>query len=92
MSGLRQENWEASDSNLKKYESHPQKTAAEWPHTAVANTADGQPNALKTGATSVAKHLCGDRESKNCMFSAATPDLGHILMNCEHFGERPSNE
>ena len=48
-------------------------------------------NRVRSGqaATPATKHLWGYRESKTCMCGAATCDLGHIMTNCRHFGERP---
>ena len=49
-------------------------------------------NRVRSGqaATPAAKHLWGYRDSKNCMFGAATCDLNHIMTSCTHLGERPS--
>ena len=33
-------------------------------------------------------HVRQQRESKTCMCGTATCDLGHIMTNCRHFGER----
>ena len=51
-------------------------------------------NRVRSGqaATPAAKHLWGYRESKTCMCGAATYDLGHIMTNCRHFGERPNRD
>ena len=49
-------------------------------------------NRVRSGqdATSAAKHLWGYRESETCVCGAATCDLGHIMTNCRHFGQRPN--
>ena len=60
--------------------------------SAMATWREGQRNALWTGRHPVAKHLWGYRESKTCMCGAATCDLGHIMTNCRHFGERPNRD
>ena len=38
------------------------------------------------------EHLWDHRESKTCMCGASTCDLGHIVTNCLHFGERPNRD
>ena len=60
---------------------------AAWPHVISANRVrSGQ------AATPAAKHLWGYRESETCVCGAATCDLGHIMTNCRHFGQRPNRD
>ena len=82
-----QNQWEATQSNLKKYninlkEQLPSGDTLPW------RTA----NRVRSGqaATPAAKHLWGYRENKHCMCGAATCDLNHIMTSCTHFGEIPS--
>ena len=84
-----QEQWEATDRNLKLYDIHPKERLLSG-HTLPWWMA----NRVRSGqaAAPAAKHLRGYRESKNCMCSAATCDLSHILMSCKHFGERQSRD
>ena len=85
-----QEEWEKTDSNLKRYNIHPKERLPSG-HTLpwrALHTA----NQVRSGqaATPAAKHLWGYRDSKNCVCGAATCDLNHIMTSCTHFGERPS--
>ena len=85
-----QEQWEKTDSNLKRYNIHP-KERLPGGHT-LPWRAWRTANRVHSGqtATSAAKHLWGYRASKICMCGAATCDLNHIMISCTHFGERPS--
>ena len=84
--------WEATQSNLKKYDIHPKEQLPSgdtlpWRTWRTANRVrSGQ------AATPAAKHLWGYRENKHCMCGAATCDLNHIMMSCPHFGEIPSKD
>ena len=88
-----QEQWEATESNLKLYDVHPKEQLPSghtlpWRAWRAWRTA----NRVRSGqaATPVAKHLWGYRESETCVCGAATCDLSHIMTNCRHFGERPN--
>ena len=85
-----QEQWEQTDSNLKRYNIHPKERLPSG-HT-LPWRAWRTSNRVRSGqaATQAAKHLWGYRDSKNCMCGAATCDLNHIMTSCTHFGERPS--
>ena len=87
-----QEQWEATQSNLKKYDVHPKKQLPSG-HTLPWRTWRTA-NRVRSGqaATPAAKHLWGYRESETCVCGAATCDLGHIMTNCRHFGERPNRD
>ena len=87
-----QNQWEATQRNLKKYDIHPKEQLASgdtlpWRTWRTANRVrSGQ------AATPAAKHLWGYRENKHCMCGAATCDLNHIMTSCTHFGEIPSKD
>ena len=89
-----QHQWEATQghSNLKIYDIHPKEQLPSgdtlpWRTWRTANRVrPGQ------AATPAAKHLCGYRENKHCMYGAATCDLNHIMTSCTHFGEIPSKD
>ena len=87
-----QHQWEATQSNLKKYDIHPKEQLPSgdtlpWRTWRTANRVrSGQ------AATPAAKHLWGYRENKHCMCGAATCDLNHIMTSCTHFGEIPSKD
>ena len=87
-----QNKWEATQSNLKKYDIHPKEQlpggdTLPWRTWRTANRVrSGQ------AATPAAKHLWGYRENKHCMCGAATCDLNHIMTSCTHFGEIPSKD
>ena len=85
-----QEQWEQTDSNLKRYNIDPKERLPSG-HT-LPWRAWRTSNRVRSGqaATPAAKHLWGYRDSKNCMCGAATCDLNHIMTSCTHFGERPS--
>ena len=89
-----QEKWEATNSNLNKYNIHPKERIAGG-HTLPWRTWQTA-NRVRSGqaATPAAKHLWGYRESKNCMCGVATCDLNHNhnVMSCKHFGERLSKD
>ena len=80
-----QHQWEATQSNLKKYDIHPKEQLPSgdtlpWRTWRTANRVrSGQ------AATPAAKHLWGYRENKHCMCGAATCDLNHIMTSCTHF-------
>ena len=87
-----QNQWEATQSNLKKYDIHrkeqlPSGDTLPWRTWQTANRVrSGQ------AATPAAKHLWGYRENKHCMCGAATCDLNHIMTSCTHFGVIPSKD
>ena len=87
-----QEQWEATESNPKSYDVHPEKQlpsghTLQWRTWRTANRVrSGQ------AATPAAKHLWGYRESETCVCGAATCDLGHITTHCRHFGEIPNRD
>ena len=90
-----QNQWEATQSNLKKYDIHPKEQLPSgdtlpWRTWRTWRTA----NRVRSGqaATPAAKHLWGYRENKHCMCGAATCDLNHIMTSCTHFGELPSKD
>ena len=87
-----QNQWEPTQSNLKKYDIHPKEQLPSgdtlpWRTWRTANR-------MRSGqaATSAAKYLRGYRENKHCMCGAATCDLNHIMASCTHFGEIPSKD
>ena len=87
-----QEQWEATQSNLEKYDVHPKEHLPSG-HTLPWRTwrtayrvRSGQ------AATPAAKHLWGYRESETYVCGAATCDIGHIMTNCRRFGERPNRD
>ena len=84
-----QEQWEQTDSNLKRYNINPKERLPSG-HT-LPWRAWRTSNRVRSGqaATPAAKHMWGYRDSKNCMCGAATCDLNHIMTSCTHFGERP---
>ena len=77
-----QEQWEATQSNLKKYDVHPKEQLPSG-HTLPWRTWRTA-NRVRSGqaATPVAKHLWGYRESETCVCGAA----GHFMTSCRHFG------
>ena len=83
-----QEQWEATESNLKLYDVHPKEQLPSG-HTLPWRTWRTA-NRVRSGhaAAPAAKHLWGYRESENCVCGAATCDLGHIMTSCRHFGEK----
>ena len=85
-----QEQWEQTDSNLKRYNIDPKERLPSG-HT-LPWRAWRTSNRVRSGqaATPAAKHLWGYRDSKNGMCGAATCDLNNIMTSCTHFGERPS--
>ena len=90
-----QEQWEQTDSNLKRYNIDPKERLPSGHTLALPWRAWRTSNRVRSGqaATPAAKHLWGYRDNKNCMCGAATCDLilNHIIMtSCTHFGERPS--
>ena len=84
-----QEQWEATQSNLKTYDVHPKEQLPSG-HTLPWRTA----NRVRSGqaATPTVKHLWGYRESETYVCGVATCDLGHVMTNCRHFGERPKRD
>ena len=87
-----QEQWEDTQSTLKVYDVHPKEQLPSG-HTLPWRTWRTA-NRVRSGqaATPAAKHLWGYRESETCVCGAATCDLGHIMTNCRHFGERPNRD
>ena len=82
-----QHQWEATQSNLKKYDIHPNE---QHPSGDTRRTANRVPSGQ--AATPAAKHLWGYREYKHYICGAATCDLNHIMTSCTHFGEIPSKD
>ena len=82
-----QEQWEATQS--KSYDVHPKEQLLSG-HTLPWRTA----NRVRSGqaATPTVKHLWGYRESETYVCGATTCDLGHVMTNCRHFGERPKRD
>ena len=87
-----QNQWEATQSNLKKYDIHPKEQLPSgdtlpWRTWRTANR-------VRSGraATPAAKHLWGYHENKHYMCGAATCYLNHIMTSCTHFGEIPSKD
>ena len=84
--------WEATQSNLKKYDIHPKEQVPSgdtlpWRTWRTANRVrSGQ------AATPAAEHLWGYRENKHCMCGATTCDLNHIVTSCTNFGETSSKD
>ena len=80
-----QEQWEATQGNLKKYDVYPKEQLPSG-HTLPWRTWSTA-NRVRSGqaATPAAKHLWGYRESEASV-CGATCDLGHIMTNCRHFG------
>ena len=87
-----QEQWEATQSNLKTYDVHPKEQLPSG-HTLPWHTWRTA-NRVRSGqaATPATKHLWGYRESETCVCGVATCDLGHIMTNCRHFGGRPNRD
>ena len=87
-----QEQWEATQSNLNTHEVHPKEQLPNG-HT-LPWRAWRTANRVRSGqaATPAAKHLLGYRESETWVCGAVTCDLGHIMTNCRHFGERPNRD
>ena len=81
-----QNQWEATQSNLNKYDIHPKEqhpsgdTLPWWTWRTANRVRSGQ------AATPTAKHLWGYRENKH------TCDLNHIMTSCTHFREIPSKD
>ena len=87
-----QEQWEATQSNLNTHEVHPKEQLPNG-HT-LPWRAWRTANRVRSGqaATPEAKHLLDYRESETWVCGAVTCDLGHIMTNCRHFGERPNRD
>ena len=77
-----QEQWEATQSNLKKYGQRNNSrvvTHGRWPIECARDRLPPRQQSI-CGASGRAKPVC------------ATCYLGHIMTNCRHFGERPNRD
>ena len=84
-----QEQLEATQDNLKTYDVHPKEQLPSG-HT-LPGVHGGRPTECAQDRLPPRQqiNLWGYRESETCVCGAARCDLGHIMTNCRHFGERP---